>query len=132
MSAGPIVNEISASFGMFWNSEWALPVAAARQLHRKKFRGRHRATEQDLQDCDVWKRLAGKTTGWIRYPIDEQLAGLRERLVQIRRLSSGRRAKFSSSSPPGLTTSADNVSRFALRFLCRRAHRMLPIERKAN
>ena len=28
MNAGPIVNEISASFDLFWNSEWALPVAA--------------------------------------------------------------------------------------------------------
>ena len=74
MSAGPIVNEISASFDLFWNSEWALPVAAVVE---------DRATEQDLQD--LRKRLAEKlaATGY-PYPIDEQLAGLRERLVQIR------------------------------------------------
>ena len=74
MSAGPIVNEISASFDMFWNSEWALPIAAVVE---------DRATEQDLQD--LRKRLAEKLapTGY-PYPIDEQLAGLRERLIQIR------------------------------------------------
>ena len=28
MTAGPIVGELSASFDLFWNSEWAIPVAA--------------------------------------------------------------------------------------------------------
>ena len=74
MDAGPIVNEISASFDMFWNSEWALPVAAVVE---------DLATEQDLQD--LRKRLEEKlaATGY-PYPVNEQLAGLRERLVQIR------------------------------------------------
>jgi putative cardiolipin synthase len=39
MTAGPIVNELSASFDVFWNSDWALPVAAVVE---------ERATERDL------------------------------------------------------------------------------------
>ena len=28
MKAGPIVNELSSSFDLFWNSQWAVPVGA--------------------------------------------------------------------------------------------------------
>ena len=28
LTTGPIVREISASFDMFWNSDWAIPVGA--------------------------------------------------------------------------------------------------------
>ena len=36
MSAGPIVNELSASFDLFWNSEWALPVGCGRGRARDR------------------------------------------------------------------------------------------------
>jgi putative cardiolipin synthase len=49
MNAGPIVNDLSASFDMFWNSEWALPVAAVVE---------ERATEKDLRA--LRKRLEEK------------------------------------------------------------------------
>src|SRR6476620_6894050 len=105
MSAGPIVNEISASFDMFWNSEWALPVAAVVE---------DRATEQDLQD--LRKRLAEKlaATGY-PYPYDEQLAGLRERLVQIRDNLIWAPGKVFVEQPSRVDSNADNVIALALR-----------------
>ena len=105
MTAGPIVNEISASFDMFWNSEWALPVAAVVE---------DRATEQDLQD--LRKRLAEKlaATGY-PYPIDEQLAGLRERLVQIRDNFIWAPGKVFVEQPSRVDNNADNVIALALR-----------------
>ena len=105
MSAGPIVNEISASFDMFWNSEWALPVAAVVE---------DRATEQDLQD--LRKRLAEKlaATGY-PYPVDEQLAGLRERLVQIRDNFIWAPGKVFVEQPSRVDNNADNVIALALR-----------------
>jgi cardiolipin synthase C len=72
--AGPIVRELSASFDLFWNSEWAIPVGAVVEK---------RATEQDY--LALKKRLTEKiaTVGY-PYPIDERIADLRARIVEIR------------------------------------------------
>ncbi len=72
--AGSIVRELSASFDLFWNSEWAIPAGAVVA---------EQATEQDFLAGK--ERLSAKiaATGY-PYPIDEHLAGLRARLVQIR------------------------------------------------
>ena len=74
LTAGPIVGELSASFDLFWNSEWAIPVAAV---------VKEQATEQDL--LDLRKRLEEKlaATGY-PYPIDERSADVRARLAEIR------------------------------------------------
>jgi cardiolipin synthase C len=74
MTAGPIVNELSVSFDLFWNSEWAIPVGAV---------VKKRTTEQDLRV--LRKQLEEKlaATGH-PYPIDQHTADLRARMVQIR------------------------------------------------
>ena len=101
MSAGPIVNEISASFDMFWNSEWALPVAAVVE---------DRATEQDLQD--LRKRLR-KNSPPPAIPIRSTNTSLASATAWSRSgtISSGPRAKFSSRIPPGLTPMRTTSSR---------------------
>ena len=119
MSAGPIVNEISASFDLFWNSEWALPVAAV---------VKDRATEQDLQD--LRKRLAGKTRRHrlsLSRSTNSSLA-CASAWSRSGTISSGPRAKFSSSNPPGLTANADNVIALALRERASEVERELLIE----
>ena len=72
--AGPIVKELSASFDLFWNSEWAIPVGAVVE---------ERATEQDFQA--LRKRVAEKiSAAGYPYPVDEQVAELREHLIEVR------------------------------------------------
>jgi putative cardiolipin synthase len=73
-TAGPIVRELSSSFDRFWNSEWAVPVGAVVA---------EQATEREL--ATVKGNLTAKiAAAGYPYPIDEHVAGLRERLVQIR------------------------------------------------
>src|SRR5580765_4118888 len=105
MDAGPIVNEISASFDLFWNSEWALPVAAVVE---------EQATEQDLRD--LRKRLQEKlaATGY-PYPIDEQHAGLRARLLQIRDNFIWAPGKVFVEQPSRVEANEENVIALALR-----------------
>ena len=118
MNAGPIVNEISASFDMFWNSEWALPVAAVVEK---------RATEQDLED---WrKRLKEKLAATAYpYPIDEHLAGLRDRLVQIRDNFIWAPGKVFVEHPSRVDANADNVIASALRQRVSEVEREVLIE----
>jgi cardiolipin synthase C len=72
--AGPIVRDLSASFDRFWNSEWAIPVGAVVAK---------RATQQDF--LAVKGKLAEQiSAAGYPYPINEELAGLRARLVEIR------------------------------------------------
>jgi len=118
MSAGPIVNEISASFDLFWNSEWALPVAAV---------VKERATEEDLRD--LRKRLEEKlaATGY-PYPVNEQLAGLRERLVQIRDSFIWAPGRVLVEQPSRVESNAENVIALALRERASEVERELSIE----
>jgi putative cardiolipin synthase len=118
MSAGPIVNEISASFDLFWNSEWALPVAAV---------VKDLATEKDLQD--LRKRLQEKlaATGY-PYPIDEHLAGLRDRLVQIRDNFIWAPGKVLVENPSRVDANADNIIASALRERISEVEREVLIE----
>jgi putative cardiolipin synthase len=72
--AGPIVRELSATFDLFWNSEWAIPAGAVVA---------EQATEQDFLAGK--ERLAAEiAAAGYPYPINEHLDGLRSRLVQIR------------------------------------------------
>ena len=74
LTSGPIVREISASFDMFWNSDWAIPVGA---------------TVKELPTEKDWKAMLKQlednisATGY-PYPIYQNLDELRTRLVQIR------------------------------------------------
>jgi putative cardiolipin synthase len=118
MNAGPIVNEISASFDLFWNSEWALPVAAV---------VKERATEEDLRD--LRKRLEEKLTAkGYPYPIHEQHAGLRERLVQIRDSFIWAPGKVFVEQPSRVEANAENVIALALRERASQVEHELSIE----
>jgi putative cardiolipin synthase len=74
LTSGPIIREISASFDMFWNSDWAIPVGA---------------TVKELPSEKDWKAMLKRlevnisATGY-PYPIYQNLDELRTRLVQIR------------------------------------------------
>ena len=118
MSAGPIVNELSASFDLFWNSDWALPVAAVVE---------ERATEQDL--AAFRKRLEEKlaATGY-PYPINEHFAELRARLVEIRDTFTWAPAKVLVEHPSRVDSNADNVIALALRQRASEVERELLIE----
>ena len=118
MNAGPIVNEISASFDLFWNSEWALPVAAVVE---------ELATEEDLQDLGNGYR---KNSPPPAIPIRSTNSSLASARAWSRSgtISSGHRAKSSSSSPPELTPNADNVIALALRERANQVERELLIE----
>jgi cardiolipin synthase C len=74
LTAGPIIREISASFDMFWNSDWAIPVGATvKELPTEKdWKGTLKQFEEDVN-------AAGYP-----YPIHQNLDELRARLVQIR------------------------------------------------
>jgi len=74
VTAGPVVNELSASFDLFWNSEWAIPVGAIVQK---------RPTEQDLGAQKIRLEANIAAAGY-PYLIDQQLADLEARLIQIR------------------------------------------------
>jgi len=72
--AGPIVKDLSASFDLYWNSEWAIPVGAVVE---------QRATAADFQKLKA--RLAEKVTAaGYPYPIEERIADLRSRIAEIR------------------------------------------------
>jgi len=118
MSAGPIVNELSASFDVFWNSDWALPVAAVVE---------ERATEQDL--AAFRKRLEEKLAATsYPYPINEHFAELRARLVEIRDTFSWAPAKVLVEHPSRVDSNADNVIALALRQRASEVERELLIE----
>ena len=105
MNAGPIVNELSTSFDIFWNSEWALPVGAV---------VKEDTTERDLAKFRT--RLADKlaATGY-PYPIDEHFADLRARLVKIRDNFIWAPGKVVVEHPSRVNANADNVIALALR-----------------
>lgn len=72
--AGPVVKELSASFDLFWNSEWAIPVGAVVGKS---------ATEQDF--LPLRKQLTDRiSAAGYPYPIEERIADLRARIVEIR------------------------------------------------
>jgi putative cardiolipin synthase len=118
MNAGPIVNELSASFDLFWNSEWALPVGAV---------VKEDATERELAKFRT--RLAEKlaATGY-PYPFDEHFADLRTRLVHIRDNFIWAPGKVVVEHPSRVHTNADNVIALALRQRANEVERELLIE----
>jgi putative cardiolipin synthase len=105
MSAGPIVNELSASFDRFWNSAWALPVAAVVEEY---------ATERDLE---IFRTLLEETLAATAYPypIDDHLADLRTRLERIRDDFIWAPGKVFVENPSRVTGDGDAVIAAALR-----------------
>jgi len=74
LTTGPIVQEISASFDMFWNSDWAIPVGATVE---------DRPSEKDLKLMLKGFDESVSAAGY-PYPIYQNVDELRTRLVQIR------------------------------------------------
>ena len=100
LTTGPIVREISASFDLFWNSDWAIPVGAMMKepLAEKDWKVRQEQFEESVN-------AAGYP-----YPIYQNVDELRARLVQIRTISSGHRATFWLSFPTGSRPPPRSVS----------------------
>jgi cardiolipin synthase C len=72
--AGPVVRDLSASFDLFWNSEWAIPVGAVVD----------KPTSQD-DFLTLKARLTEKVAAaGYPYPVDERIAELRARLSEIK------------------------------------------------
>jgi putative cardiolipin synthase len=71
---GPVVRDLSASFDLFWNSEWAIPVGAV--VAEQATNEAYQFLRQQLTD-----RI---TEGGYPYPVEEQIADLRTRLVMIK------------------------------------------------
>jgi putative cardiolipin synthase len=72
--AGPVVRELSASFDTFWNSKWAVPLGAVLA---------DRATQHAFQAMRERLQENIAADGY-PYPIEERVADLRARLVEIR------------------------------------------------
>ena len=118
VTAGPIVTELSGSFDLFWNSDWAIPVGAVVS---------ERATEQDLQSFR--ERLEEKlAAGGYPYPIDERIADLRARLAQIRDGFIWAPGRVYVEHPSKVNANADNVIAAALGQRVSEVERELLIE----
>ena len=118
MTAGPIVTELSGSFDLFWNSEWAMPVGAVVN---------ERATERDLQSFR--ERLEEKlAASGYPYPIDERIADLRARLAQIRDGFIWAPGRVYVEHPSKVNANADNVIAAALGQRVSEVERELLIE----
>ena len=118
VTAGPIVTELSGSFDLFWNSEWAIPVGAVVN---------ERATERDLQSFR--ERLEEKlAAGGYPYPIDERIADLRARLAQIRDGFIWAPGRVYVEHPSKVNANADNVIAAALGQRVSEVERELLIE----
>jgi len=93
LTTGPIVGEISASFDMFWNSEWAIPVGATvNELTTQKDRkGMLKRLEENVNAAGypypIYESSDELAAGWSRFGI----------------ILSGHRAAFWLSTRPGST-----------------------------
>ena len=93
LTTGPIVGEISASFDMFWNNEWAIPVGATvKELPTEKDRkGMLKRLEENVNAAGypypIYESSDELAAGWSRFGI----------------ILSGHRAAFWSSTRPGST-----------------------------
>ena len=119
MNAGPIVNELSTSFDLFWNSEWALPVGCGRG------RARDRTGFAGLSGNGLRKNSLPPAIPIPSTNISRAFARVWSRSGTH---SSGPRPKFSSSIRPGLPRNADNVIALALRQRANEVERELLIE----
>ena len=118
VTAGPIVTELSGSFDLFWNSEWAIPVGAVVN---------ERATERDLQSFRERLEEQLAASGY-PYPIDERIADLRARLAQIRDGFIWAPGRVYVEHPSKVNANADNVIAAALGQRVSEVERELLIE----
>jgi len=72
VAVGPVVRDISSVFDHFWSGDWAVPIAALVD---------HPYTDADLQSMHegLREKIA---TGEYPYPVDEDVAKLREIIAQ--------------------------------------------------
>ena len=100
LTTGPIVQEISASFDLFWNSDWSIPVGAT---------VKEPPTEQDWKAKQKQFEESVNATDY-PYPIYQNLDELRARLVQIRDNFIWARVTFWLSFPTGSRPTPRSVS----------------------
>jgi putative cardiolipin synthase len=98
VTAGPIVREMSASFDLFWNSEWAVPIGATVTAL---------PTEQDLR-AHMQRQEENIAAAGSPYPIDQDLNELRARLVRIRDNFIWAPGRVLVDDPSKVTTAADS------------------------
>lgn len=104
LTAGPIVSELSASFDLFWNSEWAIPVSAV---------VKKQPSEAELRTAMTQLAAKVAATGY-PYPIYENVTDLRARLVQIRDQFIWAPGHVFVENPARVTTTDTGVIRAAL------------------
>lgn len=73
-TVGPVVQEISASFDNFWNSEWSVPIEA---LHKQPAPEQFTSTRNKLRD---WYASLHD----FPYPIDKNADNFRQRLDELK------------------------------------------------
>ena len=118
LTAGLIVGELSASFDLFWNSEWAIPVDAVMKA---------RATDRDLRALTEKLEEKLAATGY-PYPLNESIGDLGARLAQIRDNFIWAPGKVLVENPSRVDTNADTVIATALRQRANEVERELLIE----
>jgi putative cardiolipin synthase len=104
MAAGPIVDEVSAAFDLFWNSEWAIPVAAVVG---------ERPSEDELRAMRIRLEEPVAMTGY-PYPVDQSNDDLHARLVRGRDQFIWAPAHVFVEHPSRVTTDTSRVIATAL------------------
>jgi putative cardiolipin synthase len=97
VTAGPVVRDLSASFDQFWNSKSAVPVGALVA---------ERATKEDY--LALRKQMIERiSTAGYPYPVDERIAELRARLVEIRDAFAWAPGRVLADDPARVSTDDD-------------------------
>src|SRR5262249_14554360 len=118
LAAGPIVNEVSASFDMFWNSEWAIPVGAVVSKL---------PTEDELRAVRVRAEERVAKTGY-PYPIYQSDDDLHARLVRVRDRLVWAPARVLVENPSRVTIDSSRVILTALAERVENARHEVSIE----
>jgi putative cardiolipin synthase len=104
LTVGPIANELSASFDLFWNSEWAIPAAAVVPSQ---------PSEPELRDA--MQRLEAQVAATsYPYPIYEKVTDLQARLVALRDRLVWAPGRVLVENPSRVSTADHGVIRAAL------------------
>lgn len=74
LAVGPIVQELSSMFDLYWNSEWAYPIGVIDRNHY---------TADDAQDLARRLRVEARDAR-LPFPLDDSAPRMRERLLSFR------------------------------------------------
>ncbi len=118
LAAGPIVNDLSVSFDLFWNSAWAIPVGAVVSKL---------PTQDELREIRMRTEEHVAATGY-PYPIYESTDDLRARLVRARDRLIWAPAHVLVEHPSRVATDASRVIVTALAQRMEKAEHEVSIE----